>query len=181
MTVQGSSSFWHLPSTMLGRLAVGLAAVSVIMFFLQDRLARFLLLTQIPAIKLWLTYFLHLSYEYMFSKGFMVTFGLIAGIVGFFAVIGKHERSWLVWMIILLTILLPPIAVGFLGEGCGLLWTMMTFGLIAGIVGLVVAIRKHERSRLIWMIILSAILVPIAVTFLNVIYLLLWTLEHGRY
>ncbi len=128
MTVPGSSSFWHLPSTMLGRLAVGLAAVSVIMFFLQDRLARFLLLTQIPAIKLWLTYFLHLSYEYMFSKGFMVTFGLIAGIIGFFAVIRKHERSWLVWMIILLTIL-----------------------------------------------------VPIAVTFLNVIYSLLWTLEHGRY
>ena len=33
---------------------------------------------------------------------FMLLFGLAAGVVGLIAVIKKHERSWLVWLTILL-------------------------------------------------------------------------------
>jgi hypothetical protein len=115
MTIQRMSSFWHLPSTKLGRWAVGLAAVPIILFLAQDRLVRFLyrapITYQLPIYKTWwITSWIWegpgLSRMFFLYRGFMLIWGVAAGIVGLVAMIKKHERSWLVWIIVLLGILL---------------------------------------------------------------------------
>ena len=85
------SSIWKRPRTRLGWWAVGLAIAFVIMMLLNT------------------TVFMRLQEDVAWRQTvlpfygiFMVLCGLAAGITGSIAAAWKQERSWLVWLTILL-------------------------------------------------------------------------------
>lgn len=94
MTTHSSSSFLQRPGTRMGWWAAGLAAAFVVMLIISA-------IVVVPASEVtsnvgwrqtWLPFWFI----------FMLLCGLAAGVVGLIAVIKKHERSWLVWLTILL-------------------------------------------------------------------------------
>jgi hypothetical protein len=94
MTAHSSSSLWQRPSTRLGWWAVGMVLAFVAMFVINVTVI-------VPASEnapnawwrqTWLPFFWI----------FMLLCGIAAGVVGLIAVIRKNERSWLVWLTILL-------------------------------------------------------------------------------
>jgi hypothetical protein len=90
VTTHSGSSFLQRPSTRLGWWAVGLAIAFVVMSFINS--AVFMRLSvDVP----WRQTILP------FYGIFMMLCGLAAGVVGLIAIIGRHERSWLVWLTIL--------------------------------------------------------------------------------
>jgi len=74
----------------MGKLAVGLAAVNLLMSFISP--ALIMLRSQNIPEGGWQQTLLSLY------GIFMLIFGLVASIVGLVALTRKHERSWLVWL-----------------------------------------------------------------------------------
>ena len=106
MTTHSGSALWSFPATRLGRWAVGLMVVFVVMFLING--AVFM---QLSGSSWWQENMLP------FYGILMVLCGMAAGIVGLVAVIRKHERSWLVWITILpLVFMLFLIPDEFLGP-----------------------------------------------------------------
>ena len=93
MRNQTRSAFWQRPSSKLGRWAVGIA-VLFILLFLTNALVFVPVASGAPAAA-WqqalLPYF----------GVFVMLCAVLAGIIGLFAVIRQQERSWLVWLTIL--------------------------------------------------------------------------------
>jgi hypothetical protein len=90
MTTHSSTSFWQRPGTRLGWWSVGLAIAFAAMSIINS--AVFMRASE-PA--WWRQYLLP------FYGIFMMLCGLSAGVVGLFALIRMHERSWLVWLTII--------------------------------------------------------------------------------
>jgi hypothetical protein len=88
------SLFWSRPGTRLGRWAVVLAGIFVLMFVINS-IVFIPVFGQGPSPALWLRTLLA-SYGIL-----LMLCGLSAGVVGLLAVIRQHERSWLVWLAIL--------------------------------------------------------------------------------
>jgi len=82
------------PSTRPGRWSVGLGATFLALFFINAFVFMPLALDTSPS------RILHILYGIL-----MLICGLAAGIVGLIAVVWKRERSWLVWLAILLGLL----------------------------------------------------------------------------
>ena len=87
-----NAAVWR-PSTRWGWWAVRLAALFVLLFVINS--AVFMPLGQNPANERWM----HMYLPYYGIA--MILCGLTAGVIGLFAVIRKHEHSWLVWLTIL--------------------------------------------------------------------------------
>jgi hypothetical protein len=81
------------PSTRLGWWSVGLAATFVVLWIINTTV--FMLATEVAP---WRQVVLP------FYGIFMMSCGFAAGVVGLIAVIGRGERSWLVWLTILPTL-----------------------------------------------------------------------------
>ena len=90
MTPPVSTSIWHLPITQMGKLAVGLAAFSLLMSFITP--ALIMLRSQNIPKGSWQETLLSAFAFFMFF------FGLVPSVVGLVALTRKHERSWLVWL-----------------------------------------------------------------------------------
>jgi len=90
MTTISRSTAWKRPGTKTGWWAVGLGVVFVLMFIINS--IEFMAMTT----NSWWQQNLLPFYGIL-----MLLCGLSAGIMGLFAVIRKHERSWLVWLTIL--------------------------------------------------------------------------------
>jgi hypothetical protein len=82
--------FLGLPSTRLGWWSVGLAAAFEILMIINSTIFM-----RLPEDVTWRVTVLP------FYGIFMMLCGLAAGIVGLIAVIRPHERSWLVWLTLL--------------------------------------------------------------------------------
>ncbi len=96
-------TFWSRPSTKLGRWAVTLMAVFVVLFLINGAVFMSgLVQVQAPWQQVVLPFY---------GIG-MLLCGLAAGIVGMIAVARKGERSWLVWLT-----MLPGLFVLFLVLG----------------------------------------------------------------
>jgi 4-amino-4-deoxy-L-arabinose transferase-like glycosyltransferase len=85
-----SGDFMRKPSTRLGRWAVGLMAVFLVMFLINS----FVFMPSSSDAP-----WRHIVLP--FYGILMILCGLAAGIVGLIALIRQHERSWLVWLTIL--------------------------------------------------------------------------------
>jgi peptidoglycan/LPS O-acetylase OafA/YrhL len=94
------------PSTRLGWWSVALAAAFVVLFIID--LTVFLPSTA-PSWRQAATPFYGIA---------LMSWGLVAGVVGLTAVIRQHERSWLVWLTILLGLM--GLAVDSLSGVCWL-------------------------------------------------------------
>ncbi len=81
---------WGLPITRLGRWAVSLAAAFVVLYAIDAAL-----LMRVPAVAPWLRSLL------TFYGIVMVLCGLAAGVLAVAALLGRRERSWLVWLTLL--------------------------------------------------------------------------------
>ncbi|MCX5973215.1 MAG: hypothetical protein NTU59_00765 [Coprothermobacterota bacterium] len=90
-----SQPFWRRiirrPSTRLGWWSVGLAAAYGILMIINSTIFM-----RLPQDVTWRVTVLP------FYCLFMMLCGLAAGIVGLIAIVRQHERSWLVWLAILL-------------------------------------------------------------------------------
>jgi len=104
MTTHSSSSLWQRPSTRLGWWAAGMALAFVIMLIINAAII-------VPASEnapnawwrqTWLPFYFI----------FILVCGFAAGVVGLIAVIRKNERSWLVWLTILLGALALLVTLG---------------------------------------------------------------------
>ena len=90
MTTPSSSSFLRRPASRLGWWAAGLVGAFGLLFiynFAVSMASRSILASQqirLPNIGMP-----------------MVLFGLVSGVVGLIALIRNHERSWLIWLSIL--------------------------------------------------------------------------------
>jgi succinate dehydrogenase hydrophobic anchor subunit len=93
MSNLSSPSLWRRPSKRLGWWSVGLAAVFLVMFIINSLV--FMLAGQNTSNDWWRQSLLP------FYGIFMLLCGLASVVIGLAAVITKHERSWLVWLIIL--------------------------------------------------------------------------------
>ncbi len=72
-----SSHFLETPHTQVGWWAVGLSLLFVVLFML-------------------------VSNDLLIFSGFLtITFGVIGGVITLFALIWKHEHSWLLWLMLL--------------------------------------------------------------------------------
>ena len=91
--------FFSKPVTRLGWWAIGLFIAFVVLFFLVNPLLMYVTnFTEIlPTMEEapWLQAIL------IFFGFFMLLCGLSASIVGIVALIRNHERSWMVWLVIL--------------------------------------------------------------------------------
>ena len=96
-----SSHFTEKPHTKLGRWAVGLGILFVVLFLINS-----FVFMPTSSDAPWRQVVLP------FYGIFMLLCGLAAGIIGLVAVIRRHERSWLVWLT-----LLPGLLVLFLVLG----------------------------------------------------------------
>ena len=96
-----SSHFTEKPHTKLGRWAVGLGILFVVLFLINS-----FVFMPTSSDAPWRQVVLP------FYGIFMLLCGLAAGIIGLVAVIRRHERSWLVWLT-----LLPGLFVLFLVLG----------------------------------------------------------------
>ena len=96
-----SSHFTEKPHTRLGRWAVGLGILFVVLFLINS-----FVFMPTSSDAPWRQVVLP------FYGIFMLLCGLAAGVVGLIAVIRQHERSWLVWLT-----LLPGLLVLFLVLG----------------------------------------------------------------
>jgi hypothetical protein len=96
-----SSHFTEKPHTKLGRWAVGLGILFVVLFLINS-----FVFMPTSSDAPWRQMVLP------FYGIFMLLCGLAAGVVGLIAVIRQHERSWLVWLT-----LLPGLLVLFLLLG----------------------------------------------------------------
>jgi len=96
-----SSHFTEKPHTRLGRWAVGLGILFVVLFLINS-----FVFMPTSSDAPWRQVVLP------FYGIFMLLCGLAAGIIGLVAVIRRHERSWLVWLT-----LLPGLLVLFLVLG----------------------------------------------------------------
>lgn len=98
----GRSGFSASPSTRLGWVSFGLFAGFLVMISLNRPVAMLL--------------HVGLSLPY---NALTVVVGLIAAVAGLVTVIRAHERSWMVWLAILLPVLLvlAEIVTGALGVG----------------------------------------------------------------
>src|SRR3972149_5439948 len=96
-----SSHFTEKPHTKLGRWAVGLGILFVVLFLINS-----FVFMPTSSDAPWRQVILP------FYGIFMLLCGLAAGVVGLIAVIRQHERSWLVWLT-----LLPGLLVLFLVLG----------------------------------------------------------------
>jgi hypothetical protein len=96
-----SSHFTEKPHTKLGRWAVGLGILFVVLFLINS-----FVFMPTSSDAPWRQVVLP------FYGIFMLLCGLSAGVVGLIAVIRRHERSWLVWLT-----LLPGLLVLFLVLG----------------------------------------------------------------
>jgi hypothetical protein len=72
-----SSHFFEKPGTILGRWAVGLGTLFIVLFLLVTNGV------------------IH------FSGILTMTLGVIAGVLTLTALVTKHERSWLVWLMLI--------------------------------------------------------------------------------
>jgi hypothetical protein len=84
---------WLRPTTRLGRWAVGIAALFIVLFLVNAQV--FVPVASGALAAAWqqalLPYF----------GVFVMLCAVLAGIIGLIAVIRQHERSWLVWLTIL--------------------------------------------------------------------------------
>lgn len=96
-----SSHFTEKPHTRLGRWAVGLGILFVVLFLINS-----FVFMPTSSDAPWRQVVLP------FYGIFMLLCGLATGIIGLVAVIRRHERSWLVWLT-----LLPGLLVLFLVLG----------------------------------------------------------------
>ena len=88
------NSFWGRPSTPLGRWAVVLAVIFVALFIINSAvfMPRFGYNTQQT----------ELERALLIGYGIvMMLCGLASGVVGLIAILRRHERSWMVWMVLL--------------------------------------------------------------------------------
>jgi len=85
-----SSHFTEKPHTKLGRWAVGLGILFVVLFLINS-----FVFMPTSSDAPWRQVVLP------FYGIFMLLCGLAAGVVGLIAVIRQHERSWLVWLTLL--------------------------------------------------------------------------------
>lgn len=90
MTSQSTSSFFQIPRTKLGWWAIGLLSAFVVMFAINA-----VVFMQLTTDTWWQRTILP------FYGILMIMSGLFSGIVGFLAVIKKHEHSWMVWLSLL--------------------------------------------------------------------------------
>jgi hypothetical protein len=88
MTDHSGSALWMRPATQLGRWAVGLMVIFVLLFLING------VFMQLNTGSWWQQNLLP------FYGILMLLCGLSAGIVGLVAVVKKHERSWMVWVTI---------------------------------------------------------------------------------
>jgi hypothetical protein len=102
---QPSQPLWRRiiswPCTRLGWWSVGLAAVFEILMIITGKIFM-----RLPEDVTWREMVLP------FYGIFMMLCGLAAGIVALTAVIRQHERSWLVWMILLVVVNAPVLVLG---------------------------------------------------------------------
>lgn len=95
---------WTCPITRLGRSAVALMMVFIVMFLLNGVLMQF-------GGGGWFQQNILPFYGIL-----MVIFGLTSGIVGLVAILRVHERSWLVWLTLLPLAMMVVLLLGeFLG------------------------------------------------------------------
>jgi len=96
MTTPTGFSFWQRPGTRLGRWAVYLAGLFVLLFIINSAVFMPVFSTTRNSSITWFS-----QTVLPFYGIFMLLCGLAAGIVGLVAVIRQHERSWMVWLTIL--------------------------------------------------------------------------------
>ncbi len=90
MAAHSSSAFLRRPSTRLGWWALGLAIAFEVMNIINS--AVFMRLSEnVPWRETVLPFF----------GIFMMLCGVSAGVVGLIAILQRHERSWLVWLAVL--------------------------------------------------------------------------------
>jgi hypothetical protein len=90
MSTPEGSRFSQFPRSAVGRWAFGLAAGNILLNFINP-LLRLLLANQMTNPNIMLP-----------SSGFlMLILGLVGGVLGVIALVRKHEKSWAVWLTLL--------------------------------------------------------------------------------